>query len=311
MKHLERALKGPNQWWKYLVLPVLAFFAANTIGAIPLGIAVVVGTMGGGSLNPDNMGDLSGLGLDPNLGLALMMFPFIIGLIAFVLVLKPFHKRNLKEVINGSQSMRWERFFYAAAVWALILGAQLIIDYYMYSGNYELNLNWSAFIPLVLISLIIIPFQTSFEEVIFRGYLAQGVARWTRNRWLVAALPAILFGLMHMFNPEVREYGFWVAMPQYIIFGLIFGLMSVLDDGIETAMGAHAANNIFISIFVTSKASALQTPAMFVNDHVDPVKDLVIMIIASILIILILAKKYKWNFAILNQRVEGEKVLEG
>ena len=90
MNHLERALKGPNQWWKYFVLPVLAFFAANTIGAIPLGIAVVVGTMGGGSLNPENMSDFTGLGLDPNLGLALMLFPFIIGLIAFVLVLKPF-----------------------------------------------------------------------------------------------------------------------------------------------------------------------------------------------------------------------------
>ena len=34
-------------------------------------------------------------------------------------------------------------------------------------------------------------------------------------------------------------------MPQYIFMGFIFGLISVFDDGIECAMGAHTANNIF------------------------------------------------------------------
>jgi hypothetical protein len=235
------------------------------------------------------------------------MFPFIIGLIGFILILKPFHKRSVKEVINGTQSIRWSRFFYSAAVWAIISGLMLFVDYYMNAEYYELNLNWSLFIPLIFISLLIIPFQTTFEELVFRGYLAQGVARWTRNRWLVALLPAVAFGLLHMFNPEVKEYGFWIMMPYYIIFGIVFGLMAVLDDGIETAMGAHAANNIFISIFVTAKASVLQTPALFVNNHVDPVKDLIMMTLAAVLIIAILAKKYNWNFAVLNQRVEGEK----
>lgn len=307
MQYLERALKGPNQWWKYLLLPIIAFAIANTIGAIPLGIAMAWGAVKGGTLNPDNAGDLSGLGLDPNLSLFLLMFPFVIGLIGFILILKPFHKRNVKEVINGTQKIRWNRFFYSAAVWAVISGLMLLADYSMNAEHYELNLNWSLFIPLIIISLLIIPFQTTFEELIFRGYLAQGVARWTRNRWLVVILPAIVFGLLHMLNPEVKEYGFWIAMPQYIIFGLVFGFMAVLDDGIETAMGAHAANNIFISIFVTAKASVLQTPALLVNNHVDPKKDLILMTLAAVLIIAILAKKYNWNFAVLNQRVEGEK----
>ena len=307
MRFLERALRGPNEWWKYLLLPIIAFLIANTIGAIPLGIAVVLGMAKGGEMNPENAGDLSGLGLDPNLSLFLMMFPFIIGLIGFVLILKPFHKRNIKEVINGTQNIRWNRFFYSAVVWAIISGLMLFVDYSMNSANYEWNLNWSLFLPLIVISLLIIPFQTTFEEVIFRGYLGQAVARWTRNRWLVALLPAVAFGLLHMFNPEVKEYGFWIAMPQYILFGLVFGIMAVLDDGIETAMGAHAANNIFISIFVTAKASVLQTPALLVNNHVDPVKDLIVMSLAAVLIIVILAKKYNWNFALMNQRVEGEK----
>tara|TARA_R110001583_G_scaffold1202_5_gene10052 strand:+ start:5272 stop:6201 length:930 start_codon:yes stop_codon:yes gene_type:complete len=308
MKFLERALSGPHEWWKYILLPVIAFAIANTIGAIPLGIAVVIGMAKGGELNPNNLADLSGLGFDGNTSLFLMMFPFIVGLIGFILIIKPLHKQSVKEVINGTQSIRWNRFFYSAAVWTTISGGLLVADYYLNSSHYELNLNWSSFIPLIVIALLIIPFQTSFEEIIFRGYLGQAVARWTRNRWLVAILPAILFGLLHIFNPEVKEYGFWLVMPQYIIFGLVFGLMSVLDDGIETAMGAHAANNIFIAIFVTAKASVLQTPALFVNNHSDPVKDLIVMSLAAVVILVILARKYNWNFSVMNQRVEVEAV---
>ncbi|MRT93697.1 CPBP family intramembrane glutamic endopeptidase [Ancylomarina sp. 16SWW S1-10-2] len=308
MKFLERALRGPNEWWKYVLLPIIAFAIANTIGAIPLGIAMVIGMAKGGEINPNNMADLSGLGFDGNTSLFLMLFPFIIGLIGFILILKPFHKRSIKEVINGTQRIRWSRFFYSAAVWTLISGLILFADYYMNPSHYELNLNWSLFFPLIVISLLMFPFQTSFEEIIFRGYLAQGVARWTRNRWFVVLLPGILFGLMHIMNPEIKEYGFLVMMPQYIIMGLVFGLMAVLDDGIETSMGAHAANNIFIAIFVTAKASALQTPALFVNNHVDPVNDLIIMSFSAVIIIVILARKYNWNFSVLNQRVEGEKI---
>jgi membrane protease YdiL (CAAX protease family) len=40
-------------------------------------------------------------------------------------------------------------------------------------------------------------------------------------------------------------------MPQYVLFGLVFGIITVLDDGIEAAVGAHAANNIFLCIMVT------------------------------------------------------------
>ncbi len=71
-------------------------------------------------------------------------------------------------------------------------------------------------------------------------------------------------------NPEVKEYGFLTMMPQYILFGLIFGVITILDDGIEAAMGAHTVNNVFICIMVTNKSSALQTPALYEQKNVFP-----------------------------------------
>jgi hypothetical protein len=138
----------------------------------------------------------------------------------------------------------------------------------------------------------------------FRGYLAQGVAAWTRRRWMVILLPSLLFGSLHIFNPEISEYGFWITMPQYILFGIGFGLITVLDDGTELAMGAHSVNNVFLSVVITTKASVLQTPALMIQQTVNPLKDLVMLIILFGLFITILKYLYKWDFKILNKRIE-------
>ena len=51
---------------------------------------------------------------------------------------------------------------------------------------------------------------------------------------------------------------------------MIFGIITILDDGIEAAMGAHTANNIFLCIMVTNKSSALQTPALYEQHNIYP-----------------------------------------
>jgi uncharacterized protein len=40
-------------------------------------------------------------------------------------------------------------------------------------------------------------------------------------------------------------------MPQYVFFGIVFAVLTMIDDGIEIAIGAHAANNIFLSVLTS------------------------------------------------------------
>lgn len=304
MNHLERALDGQNQWWKYLVIVVAGFVASNVIGAIPLGIVLVVKMMQNGmSTLPANPMNFEAYGLNPNVGLVLVVIPFIVALITVILLLKPLHRRSLKDVINGTSTIRWSHFIFAFIVWALMLAVMLVVDYTTDPSNFTMHFDMNRFIILVLVSLLLIPFQTTYEEVLFRGYLAQGIAVWTRNRWLAILLPSLLFGCMHIMNPEVEEYGFWLTIPQYVLFGVIFGIITVLDDGIETAMGAHAANNIFMSIFVTSKASVLQTSALFEQQRVDPLKDTIVLAVGGMIFIAILSFRYKWKFSVISQKV--------
>ncbi|MDR2682286.1 MAG: CPBP family intramembrane metalloprotease [Dysgonamonadaceae bacterium] len=307
MKFLERALDGQNQFWKYLIVILGGFLGGQMIGSIPMVVAIIgkiVVNPGAINLDSVNATDLTVFGFSKNLTLFFMMFSTVVSLFLTIYLIKILHKRTFAESVNGRRKIRFGRVGHGAIVWTLLMLLYLIIDYCLTPGNYVLQLDWGKFIVLSLLSLCLIPLQTTSEELLFRGYLAQGVAAGTKNRWLAVLIPGLLFGLMHIANPEVKEFGFWLAMPQYVFFGLLFGLVAVLDDGIELAMGMHAANNVFLSIFTTHAASAFQTDALFEIQTIDPLKELIVLVVSGLLVLAYFAVRYQWNFKILNQKIQ-------
>lgn len=281
--------------------------ASNTIGALPLLIAIAAKSVSNPAVISTisaNPGDYSALGLNPNIGLIMMLFPFIAGLAAFVLLIKPLNSRTFMNTINGTGKIRWNRFFISALIWTLLSAGYLILYMKINPANFTVNNKTLSLLSLSAVSLLFIPFQATFEEVLFRGYLMQGFATMVRNRWFPLIMTSILFGLLHAFNPEVKEYGFFTMIPQYILFGLIFGIITIVDDGIEAAMGAHTANNAFLCIMVTNKSSALQTPALYEQNSVYPWTEFTGLLITGILFILILKILFRWNdFSLLFKKI--------
>lgn len=274
------------------------FLASNTIGAIPLFIfsafAIAENPEIAGRL-AENPTDLSSLTPDPYSGLFSMLFPFVAGLFAFILLVKVLHSRSFTMTITGSTRIRWSHFFVSYFVWAALSFLYLAIYYRIEPSNFTLNNASSSLLYIAAIALVLIPFQAGFEEVIFRGYLMQGFTTMFSYRWFPLVMTSLLFGLMHAFNPEVKEYGFFTMMPQYILFGLIFGIATLLDDGVEAALGAHAANNTFLVIMVTHDSSSLQTPALFEQHSVYPWTEFAGLLISGVIFILILKLVFKWN----------------
>lgn len=278
---------------------VVVFAVTNTIGALPLISVIIVQ----GIKNPEildtsteNLMNLSAYGIDSNVGLLLMIFPFIIGILALYLLFKPLHGRRFISLFSGAGRIRWNRFIISALVWLILMGIYLYFSIVNNPDNFTLNNVSGSLIWLIVIAVLFIPLQTSFEELLFRGYLMQGAGAWFRNKWMPLLLTSILFGLMHAFNPEIKEFGFWVMMPQYIMFGLVFGLVTILDNGIEIAMGAHAANNVFLSIFVTQKSSALQTAAIYEQNQVYPWTEFIALLVISVLFVAIMGIFNRWCF---------------
>lgn len=298
MNHLESAFKGKNSFWRYLVMFGGVLLVSNSIGAIPLFIAYAVKT----ASNPEiiakiaaNPSDIGVLGFDPNIGLLMMLFPFIAGIIAFIFLVKPLNGRTIQQTINGTSSIRWKRFFISSLVWSVLSGLYLIVYLKFDPSNFKLNNNTVTLIYLIIISFLFIPFQAAFEEVLFRGYLMQGFAVLVRNRWFPLLMTSVLFGLMHAFNPEVKDFGFLTMMPQYLLFGFVFGIASIMDDGIEVAMGAHSANNIFLCIFVTNSSSALQTSALYEQKNIYPWTEFAGLLLACVIFIIVLKIIFRWK----------------
>ncbi len=311
MNHLESTFKGKNGLWRYVVMIIAVFLASNSVGALPILISIIYKYI----TNPElysafsaNPGDYSVLGIDSNLMLVMMLFPFIAALATFVLLIKPLNARTFSNTINGTGKIRWRRFFISALVW-LVLSAIYFLLYYKFDPqNFSLNNQTFSIVILTLISLLMIPFQASFEEILFRGYLMQGFTALVAKRWFPLIMTSILFGLLHGLNPEVKEYGFLTMMPQYILFGLIFGVITILDDGIEAAMGAHTANNAFLCIMVTNKSSALQTAALYEQHSIYPWTEFGALLVVGIIFVVILKKIFGWkSFGILMGDVKKVK----
>ena len=308
MNFLELGVGKGNQFWKYLFVMIFAWaIGAGLFGFIPLIVtsAIIVDQSNG---DWSSLMDFEAIGMSLNLGLFLILLSFAIGLVMFLGAIWFIHnKRTYKETINGTKKVRWNRVWVGVCSWGI-----LKIIFYSFAlitnpENYVLQFDIATFIPLLFIVLLFIPLQTTFEELTFRGYLAQGLAGLTKSRWVAFLIPSTIFGLMHMANPEVAEHGFWIMMPQYIFVGLVWGLISILDDGIELAIGAHAINNVFLALFFTHSASALQTNAVFQVQEINPVGSLISLIVFSTIFVYVLWRIYKWDFSILNKRVEKQE----
>jgi len=298
MHHLETSFTGKNGLWRYIVMFVAVLIASNTIGGIPLFVAYMTkaasdpGILEKISSDP---GSLAAIGFDQNFSFFAMLFPFLIGLITFALLIKALNGRTFGMTLNGSGAFRWNRFFKAGFVWLILSVLYLFIYLRADPSNFVLNNTSGSLATLILLSVLLVPFQAAFEEVLFRGYLMQGFTVLSRNRWVPLVLTSLLFGLMHSFNPEVEEFGFLTMMPQYVLFGLVFGIIAVLDDGIEAAIGAHAANNIFLCIMVTHSSSALQTPAVYEQQNIYPWIEFTGLLVSGIVFLLILKKIFGWG----------------
>jgi hypothetical protein len=72
-----------------------------------------------------------------------------------------------------------------------------------------------------------------------------------------------------------------------------------MDDGLELALGFHAANNLFTALLVTADWTAFQTHSIL-KDLSDPsemgfAEIFVPVFMVFPILLFILAKKYKWN----------------
>jgi len=296
--YIEQAFRVLNDWWRY-ILGVLVAIIGVGIFSVPHGLAVALKQMSG-EIDLDKMQDVNYImGLfEPNLNLMFMLLPFAGGLLALFLAVKLLHNQTITQLTTARKKIDWKRFWFAFWLWGIVSSGLILLDYTMAPEGYELNFILKPFLILCIVAIILVPLQTSFEEYLFRGYLMQGLGVLVKNRWFPLVLTSIVFGMLHIANPEVDVMGNQI-MIFYIGTGLFLGILTLMDEGLELALGFHFANNLFTALLVTADWTAFQTHSIL-KDITNPaeagMKDILIPVFMLFpLLLFIFSKKYQWT----------------
>lgn len=218
-------------------------------------------------------------------------------LLFIVLFYNKFIQNNSLRILTTSRpKIDWSRVFFSFGVWGGITIITTIIGYYSAPEDFVIQFNPEKFTVFVVLALVLIPLQTSFEEYLFRGHMLQGLGLATKTRWVPLLVTSFLFGIMHIANPEVDKMGM-VIMFYYIGTGLFLGILTLMDEGLELALGFHAANNLIGALLVTSDWSAFQTHSILKDVSVPSANfQIFIPILVFFPILLfIFSVKYKWS----------------
>lgn len=287
--YINQAYKGNNAWWRVLITSMLTLgvFVANF---------VMYFMMSKEELDKvyQSMREIPN-----NLSLLLNLLPFVLLLGLLFLLVRVLHERSILSLTTSRDKVDYGRILFSFGLIVLLTLAGFAVSYALDSSTVLWNFNPAKFALLFGISLLLFPFQIGFEEYLFRGYLMQQIGIIAKNRWFPLVLTSTLFGLFHSANPEVAHLGFGV-MAFYIGTGFLLGIMTLMDEGLELALGFHLGNNLMAALLITSDFSAMHTDAVFkyskAVNTIDMLNEMIVSIaIVYPIILFIFAKRYHWS----------------
>jgi len=230
-------------------------------------------------------GNLQSLNLSTGLEFFFLFFPFIMGLAALILGFGFFMQRPVKELIRLEGTPRWKKLFSAGLLWLLL---QALVDFTLsrfLPHAYRWDFQWKAWLVMNGWLLIFIPIQTASEEFFFRGFLMDTLGGWHKKRLIALWLPALIFTLLHLPNPELKQYGIALMLPQYLAMALFLGYLSFRDQGLEAAWGVHWANNWYGIAVVNLQSSAIPSDSAFTLVDYRPLLGGISMLLSMVLFI--------------------------
>ena len=304
---IEQGIRSENKFWKYLLGSVF-IITASFVGQIPLVIAIVAKIFLTGATYPTTNEGIMHF-FEPNLTFFLLLISFVFALAGVYFAVRYIHHQTFLSVTTSRPKVDWNRILFSFGLWGTFTAVLTVLFYYLSPDDFVINFKPIPFAILFVIATILIPIQTSTEEYVFRGYLMQGFANLARNKWFPLLMTSVIFGVMHIFNPEVSKMGY-IIMIYYIGTGLFLGIITLMDEGIELALGFHAANNLVGALLVTSDWSVFQTHSVF-KDISEPsagVDVILPVLIIYPIMLFVFSKKYNWTNW--EEKLTGEIVIK-
>lgn len=284
VSYLDIARQGKNDWWRYLVgLISILFFWFGLGGLFILAPLTwgVVSAAGTGIFDPnDPFRDVP-----PLVAFSFVLLSFVPLLVGVLLVVRLIHKRPFTSLVTPDQKINWRRLGQGFVIYAILISLAAGVEAWLYPGRYRFELELPQFLFFLLVGLLLFPWQTTAEEFLFRGYLLQGLSRLSRQPLILSVMIGLLFMVSHLPNPEI-EISPWLMATNFFVVGFALTLVSIKDNGLELALGIHAANNLF-SLVAIYPSPALPIKAIFSVAELDPLYSLISLVVVYLIFYLV------------------------
>ena len=273
---IDASEQGKNQAWRYIVGFLVILFFWLFLGSLPLLAAIFLSAVDGGPASGIDLTTGQLTGLDSLLGgylLPNLSFPFFLA--GIVLTVRVLHRRSVSSLVTPRERINWQRVGQGFLVWGVLALVVTGVEIALHPASFRWNpVGVGRYLAFLGMALIFTPLQTTTEELFFRGYLLQAVGRKVRKPWAAALVNGVLFMLPHLANPEVSA-GPLLLILYYLGMGAFFSWITLRDGSADLALGAHAANNLFVALLINFEGSALQTPSLVMSDRLDPLFNLI------------------------------------
>lgn len=278
---------GRYRWWKALLTLALAgAFAliATVLATVALGVVGLVQ----GQANPmawviDQIGATTDLG---PIGFIYVNLSLIVLIPSSMFALWIVHRVRPKFLTSVVGGLRWRWMLrclvIVAPIWAIYLGATVLLG----PEPTPRPAQWPA---LLVIVVVMTPFQAAGEEYFFRGLITQTVGSWFAKPLVAFIVPTVVgtvaFALAHGSTDP------WI-FGSLAVFALTAAFATWRTGGLEAGIAIHSVNNIGV-FFVVLIAGGWQEAFVSGESKGTPLDVLIALVVHGVALALILwqAKK--------------------
>jgi len=287
---------GKNNWWIWVAFTIIFIVVWQVIGSFPLvGLCGILNIVKLGTYTCDlETLVIAGNSKAPNF--LMMHITFIVGAASFYIFLKLLHGKTLLLVLTERVRFDYKRSLFALTVFTLFGGISLVANLMSGSSDLKIRGDVTDLLVIAIMALVLVPIQAGLEEAFFRGYLIQGFSLLFKSRLAILIITSLIFASLHLMNPEPWSYGILPYAVSVFLVGLFMGLITLVDGGVELAVGVHIANNLWVHLVVGLEKSVIPSSSLFIADHqsLELISTVVPSLIQYGILTGIFALKYKW-----------------
>lgn len=254
----HRLLRGTAnyRWWRPIVLLALAgvYFGIFTVivsfAAAPLVLAFDPSYLNDVMVDPSAM-----LDTQRPVSIVVSMFSIIVMIPSVLLAMLTLGMKPAGRIWSVAGRLRWglmAKCFGAAVAGVAVMNVvgmalAAVIEPELVSGTLakdQPGFDWNLALISALLVLVLVPFQSAAEEVVFRGLFMQVLGSWVRSPWLAILLPTIGFAAAHI-------YDIW-GLAAVGMMGGVAAWITWRTGGLEAAIAIHVVNNWVAFGFMTA-----------------------------------------------------------